>query len=53
VRLVYPIDPWADPNDGAVADPKKHYLLDTPVFDDISITYFTKPKILMYRVVFE
>jgi hypothetical protein len=25
--------------------PANYYLLDTPVFDDISITYFTKPLV--------
>jgi hypothetical protein len=34
-------------------DKTSQYLLDTPVFDDISITYFTKPRILSFRDVLE
>ncbi len=34
-------------------NPDQQYLLDTPVFDDISITYFSKPRILAYRDVYE
>ncbi|HYG73951.1 MAG TPA: hypothetical protein VEK08_03005 [Planctomycetota bacterium] len=61
----YPTDQLADP--GGPKDDRGHtcvypgpngplegqYLLDTPVFDDISITYFTKPRILDYRDVSE
>ena len=60
VRFRYPVDPLADPGSGLAGpdgkrhvDPSKHYLLDTPVFDDISITYFTKSRILSYREVTE
>ncbi|MCY3018096.1 MAG: hypothetical protein NTW87_03570 [Planctomycetota bacterium] len=37
----------------AEGDQTSQFLLDTPVFDDISITYFTKPRILSYREVLE
>jgi hypothetical protein len=61
----YPADQLADA--GGNADDRAHkcvtpgpngplegqYLLDTPIFDDISITYFTKPRILDYREVTE
>ncbi len=53
VRFVYPIDPLADPGSPATIDPTQHYMLDTPVFDDISITYYSKPKIFSYRLVNE
>ncbi len=49
VRFRYPIDPSVDPTAGDTVDPQKHYLLDTPVFDDISIVYVTQPRILAYR----
>ena len=56
VRFAYPVDPLADPKSGganATVNPSRQYLLDTPVFDDISVTYYSKPKILMYRLVNE
>ena len=53
VRFRYPIDPRVDPNGGDTVDPARHYLLDTPVFDDISIVYVTKPRILEYREITE
>ncbi|HLX61249.1 MAG TPA: hypothetical protein VKX17_08195 [Planctomycetota bacterium] len=53
VRFVYPVDPLAAPDGGTQVDPSKHYMLDTPVFDDISITYFTKPVIYAYKMVNE
>ena len=59
VRFRYPVDQLADPGAGLVSggvhyvDPANHYLLDTPVFDDISITYFTKPRILDYKELLE
>ncbi len=54
VRFRYPVDQEVDPNAGAnTVDPAKHYLLDTPVFDDISIVYVRKPKFLSYREVTE
>jgi len=52
VRFRYPVDPLVDPS-GGTADAAKHLLLDTPVFDDISITYFLKPRILSMREVNE
>ncbi len=53
VRFKYPVDPLADPAGGSTVDPKKHYLLDSPVFDDVSIVFMTKPRILTYRVATE
>ena len=53
VRFRYPIDPNVDPAGGTTVDPAKHYLLDTPIFDDISIVYITRPRILAYRDVTE
>jgi len=49
VRFRYPIDPLVDPSGGTTVDSATHYLLDTPVFDDISITYFTRVRFLSYR----
>jgi len=51
VRFVYPIDPLTD-EEGNV-DPARHYLLDTPVLDDVSVTYFTKPRIIVFREIME
>jgi hypothetical protein len=56
VRFRYPIDPlvakvYSETAD--TVDPARQYLLDTPVFDDISITYFRKPRILAYREISE
>jgi hypothetical protein len=61
-RLVfrYPIDANVDPKSAASAgrtdesgrltvNPDKHFMLDTPVFDDISIIYFRKVQLLDYR----
>ncbi|HYG73940.1 MAG TPA: hypothetical protein VEK08_02950 [Planctomycetota bacterium] len=61
VYFRYPVDQLADKGAGDVevdrgyycVNPASMYLLDTPVFDDISITYFTKPRILDYRDVLE
>ena len=54
IRFVYPVDTeHVDRNSGSTVDPSKQYLLDTPVFDDISITYFTKPVIYSYHYVNE
>ncbi|HYG78332.1 MAG TPA: hypothetical protein VEK08_25240 [Planctomycetota bacterium] len=53
VRFRYPVDKLVDPNGGTTIDPAKHFLLDTPVFDDISITYFAKPRVLSYREIME
>jgi hypothetical protein len=53
VRFRYPVDQLADPKGGSTVNPDKHYLLDTPVFDDISIIYMTRTQILDYRVILE
>jgi hypothetical protein len=53
VRFKYPIDPLADPAGGSTVDGTKQYLLDSPVFDDVSIVFMTKPRILTYRVASE
>jgi hypothetical protein len=63
VRFRYPVDPLVDPGKGIAGtsaddnhkhvNPAEHYQLDTPVFDDVSITYFTKTRILEYREVTE
>lgn len=53
VRFRYPIDQMVDPAGGKWVDPQTQYLVDTPVFDDISITYFTKPRILDYKDLME
>ena len=60
VRFCYPVDPLVDPNAKATdvnkypcVDPASQYLLDTPVFDDISVTYVMAPRILSFREVME
>ncbi|HYG76704.1 MAG TPA: hypothetical protein VEK08_16995 [Planctomycetota bacterium] len=55
VRFRYPVSPDVDPKAPRPpwVDPSTQYLLDTPVFDDISITYFSKPRILAYREIVE
>jgi hypothetical protein len=60
IRFRYPVDPLVDPKCGKVGpdgrpavDVQNQYLLDTPVFDDISVTYFSKPRILGYREIRE
>jgi hypothetical protein len=56
VRFRYPMDSLVANHYGinqADVTPNDYYLLDTPVFDDISITYFTKPKYLSYRQITE
>jgi len=54
VTFRYPVDKLADPNAPFdTVDPATQFLLDTPVFDDISITYFTRPRILDYKDVTE
>jgi hypothetical protein len=52
----YPVDPLVDPGAGTADDrggrsvnPAQHYLLDTPVFDDISIAYMGRVRVLAYR----
>jgi hypothetical protein len=49
LRFMYPVDQLVDSGGGKFIDPAQHYLLDTPVFDDISVTYMTAPRILAYR----
>jgi hypothetical protein len=57
VRFRYPVDQLVKRAHDAAAsvlpdehvNPAKHYLLDTPVFDDISVTYFGKARILSHR----
>ena len=53
VRFRYPVDPLADPAGGTTVNPANHYLVDTPVFDDISIVYFGKVRILDFREAIE
>lgn len=56
VRFRYPFDKLVGAAAGivpAAVKPSDYYLLDTPVFDDISITYFTRPRFLSYRHVSE
>jgi hypothetical protein len=54
VRFRYPVDQLVDPAAGTTTvDPTKHFLLDTPVFDDISITYFSVPRVLDYKEMLE
>ena len=55
VRFKYPVDRlYIDPKAPKdTVDPQLHYLLDTPVFDDISIVYVSKPKILYVREIAE
>jgi len=56
VRFRYPIDPLVAKvysETAETVDPARQYLLDTPVFDDISVTYFRKPRILAYREISE
>jgi hypothetical protein len=56
VRFRYHADPLVAQHYGFTPEsvtPTDYYVLDTPVFDDISITYFTRPRILSYRVVVE
>ena len=62
VRFCYPVDPLVDPNGGVassvgkpgkVVDVSKQYLLDTPVFEGISITYIVPARILDFHEVTE
>jgi len=54
VRFRYPVDQLVDPAAGtSTVDPDRHFLLDTPVFDDISITFLSVPRILDYKEVLE
>lgn len=51
VRFRYPVDLQHVDTKGSspTVDPKTQYLLDTPVFDDISIVYIQAPKILAFK----
>jgi hypothetical protein len=57
VRFRYPVDPLVNRAHNAGApivpdeqiDPSMHHLLDTPVFDDISIVYLTRTRVLSCR----
>jgi hypothetical protein len=54
LQFLYPVDRLVDPFAGGThVDPSKHYMLDTPVFDDISITYLSKTRILAWQPVWE
>jgi hypothetical protein len=57
VRFRYYVDRFADKQANANSrdemDVNAQYVLDTPVFDDISVTYFDKVKVLDYREVTE
>jgi hypothetical protein len=60
VRFKYPVDLLVDPSNTArdmdnkpCIDVTKQYLLDTPVFDDISVTYIMPVQILDFREVNE
>ncbi len=54
VRFKYPINPDADPKAlSATVDPSAHFLLDTPVFDDISITYMSAMRITYLQEIAE
>ncbi len=50
VHFKYPID---NNFGGGVINMTTQYMLDTPVFDDISITYFRKPTILAFKEISE
>jgi len=56
VRFCYPVDPLVDPftttknvDNKPCVNPEQQYLLDTPIFDDISVTYIMPPRILAFR----
>jgi hypothetical protein len=60
VRFRYPVERKVDPyvtttdvNGEPCVNPANQYLLDTPVFDDISITYILPVRILDFREVTE
>jgi hypothetical protein len=56
VRFKYPIDYFVQTAYGSSAtrvNQQDHYLIDTPVFDDVSIIYFPKMRILDSREVLE
>jgi len=56
VRFKYPIDYFVRTAYGSsdtTINQKDHYIIDTPVFDDVSVLYFPKMRILDYREVFE
>jgi len=57
VRFRYPVDPLVKKAHrpdvplvpGEQVDPALHYLLDTPVFDDLSIVYLTPARFLAWK----
>ncbi len=57
IRFRYPVDPLVKqahrPEDPLApdeqVDPANHYLLDTPVFDDISVVYLTRTRFLGWK----
>ncbi|MGD0088836.1 MAG: hypothetical protein ABSE73_02850 [Planctomycetota bacterium] len=60
VRFCYPVDPLVDPGGGVLnsdknpcVDINKQYLLDTPVFEGISVTYLVPARLLEFREVTE
>ena len=59
VRFCYPVDPLVDTVSTvdvlgkASVNPEKQYLLDTPVFDDISVTYVLPVRVLDFHEVTE
>jgi hypothetical protein len=56
VRFKYPIDYFVQTAYGTAAttiNQKDHYIIDTPVFDDISVFYFTQVRVLNCHEVLE
>jgi hypothetical protein len=49
----YPVDPLVDPAAPRVVTPSRHYLLDTPVFDDIAVVYVSQPCLLSFQEINE
>ncbi len=50
VRFRYPIDPNFG---GGTINSSQHYMLDTPVFDDISVTYTIPARIINFSIITE
>ena len=50
VRFKYPINNFVDPGGGPNVNPALHYMLDTPIFDDISVTYLIAPRIISFHL---
>jgi len=56
VRFRYPVDSIVGSiyrEASTVVDPGRHYLIDTPVFDDVNVTYLGRLQIMDYRQVNE